>query len=122
MRIARAFLLIFPLIALAQRRPPREPATTTVLKPARVFDGESMHEGWSVRVTGDRIEAAGPNVDASGATVVNLAGTTLMPGLVQGHSHILLHAYNETSWTDQVAHESLGVRIARATNHLRNTL
>ncbi len=122
MRFARALLALLPLLALAQRRPSREPATTTVLKPARVFDGESMHEGWSVRVTGDRIEAAGPNVDASGANIVNLPGTTLMPGLVEGHSHILLHAYNETPWVDQVAHESLGVRIARATNHLRNEL
>jgi imidazolonepropionase-like amidohydrolase len=120
MRFIAAILLIIPLFG--QRRPQREPATTTVLKPTRVFDGESMHEGWSVRVTGDRIEAAGANVDASNATVVNLPGTTLMPGLVEGHSHILLHAYNETSWADQVAHESQGLRVARATNHLRNTL
>ncbi len=122
MRFARALIALLPLLALAQRRPPREPATTTILKPARVFDGESMHEGWSVRVTGDRIEAAGLNVEASGASIINLPGATLMPGLVEGHSHILLHAYNETSWNDQVAHESLGLRIARATNHLRNTL
>jgi imidazolonepropionase-like amidohydrolase len=122
MRFRAVLLILLSAAAFAQRRAPREPATTTLLKPARVFDGESMHEGWSVRVTGDRIEAAGPNVDASGANVINLPGATLMPGLVEGHSHILLHAYNETSWNDQVAHESLGVRIARATNHLRNTL
>ena len=50
------------------------------------------------------------------------AGTTLMPGLIEGHSHVLLHPYNETSWNDQVLHESLGVRTARAVNHLRATL
>jgi imidazolonepropionase-like amidohydrolase len=122
MRIVRAFLFLLPVVLSAQRRPAREPGAVTVLKPARVFDGESMHDGWSVRVTGDRIEAVGANVDASGANVVNLPGTTLMPGLVEGHSHILLHAYNETSWNDQVLHEGLGVRVARATNHLRNTL
>ena len=54
--------------------------------------------------------------------MIDLPGLTLMPGMVEGHSHIMLHAYNETSWNDQVAHESLGVRIARATNHLRATL
>jgi len=113
---------MLPLVVVAQRRPAREAGPTTVLKPARVFDGESMHEGWSVRVNGDRIEAAGPNVDAAGANVVNLPGTTLMPGLVEGHSHILLHAYNETTWNDQVAHEGIAMRVARATNHLRNTL
>jgi imidazolonepropionase-like amidohydrolase len=95
-----------------------------VLKPARVFDGESMHEGWAVRVRGDRIEAAGPvaSIDGTGATVVDLPGTTLMPGMIEGHSHVFLHAYNETSWNDQVLKESLGVRTARAVNHLRDTL
>jgi imidazolonepropionase-like amidohydrolase len=96
----------------------------TVLKPARVFDGESTHEGWVVRVKGDRIEAAGPaaSVDVAGAKVVELPGTTLLPGLVEGHSHILLHAYNETPWNDQVLHEGLALRVARAVNHLRATL
>ena len=99
-------------------------AATIVLKPARVFDGERMHEGWNVRVNGDRIEAAGPapGIDTAGARVVDLAGTTLMPGLVEGHSHILLHPYNETPWNDQVAREGLALRAARAVNHLRDTL
>src|SRR4051794_9965444 len=99
-------------------------AAAAILRPARVFDGETMHEGWAVRVRGDRIEAAGPaaSIGASGATTIDLPGTTLMPGLVEGHSHVLLHPYNETSWNDQVLHESLGVRVARATNHLRATL
>jgi imidazolonepropionase-like amidohydrolase len=94
----------------------------TVLHPARVFDGETMHEGWSVRVRGNRIEAAGPTVDTTGAKVVELPGMTLLPGLVEGHSHILLHPYNETVWNDQVMHEGLALRVARAVNHLRDTL
>ena len=57
-----------------------------------------------------------------GAKVIELPGATLMPGLVEGHSHILLHAYNETPWNDQVAHEGLALRAARAVNHLRATL
>jgi imidazolonepropionase-like amidohydrolase len=95
-----------------------------VLRPARVFDGEAMHEGWAVRVRGDRIEAAGPaaSVNAAGATAIDMPGTTLMPGLVEGHSHVLLHPYNETVWNDQVLHEGIAVRVARATNHLRATL
>ncbi len=99
-------------------------AAITVLKPARVFDGETMHEGWAVRVKGDRIEAAGPlaSVSTADAKVIELAGTTLLPGLVEGHSHVLLHPYNETTWNDQVAHEALALRTARAVNHLRATL
>jgi imidazolonepropionase-like amidohydrolase len=111
-------LALVPLAAQAQA-----PAAM-LLKPARVFDGETMHQGWVVRVAGDRIQAAGPSagVDAAGAKVVELPGATLMPGLVEGHSHILLHAYNETVWNDQVAHEGLALRAARAVNHLRATL
>jgi imidazolonepropionase-like amidohydrolase len=120
-----AIALCVPLLAAAQQRPRQEAnETVTVLKPARVFDGDTMHEGWAVRVKGERIEAAGPeaSVAAAGATVVDLPGATLTPGLVEGHSHILLHAYSETSWTDQVSKEGLALRVARATNHLRATL
>jgi imidazolonepropionase-like amidohydrolase len=83
-----------------------------------------MHDGWMVRVKGERVDAVGPEatVAAAGAKVIELPGTTLTPGLVEGHSHILLHSYSEASWTDQVSREGLGLRVARATNHLRATL
>jgi len=106
---------------------PTPPETVYLLKPAHVFDGQSaqLHDDWVVLVRGERIEAAGPpagiNAPAD-AKVIDLPGMTLLPGLIEAHSHILLHPYSETSWNDQVAHESLGLRVARATNHLRNTL
>ena len=117
-------LSICLLLALGPLAAHAQTPAAMLLKPARVFDGEAMHQGWAVRVAGDRIEAAGPaaTVDAVGAKVVELPGATLMPGLVEGHSHILLHAYNETVWNDQVAHEGLALRAARAVNHLRATL
>jgi imidazolonepropionase-like amidohydrolase len=124
-RVAFLSMVVLPLVVSAQGRSAQPaPETTTILRPARVFDGDAMHEGWVVRVRGDRIESAGPasSISTAGAATVDLAGTTLMPGLVEGHSHVLLHPYNETTWNDQVLHESLGVRIARATNHLRATL
>ena len=88
----QALLLAFCFRAGAQPATPREPAAIVVLKAARTFDGESTHEGWAVRIKGDRIDSAGPaaSIDASGANVIELPGTTLMPGLVEGHSHILL--------------------------------
>jgi imidazolonepropionase-like amidohydrolase len=100
---------------------------STLLKPARVFDGVSAepHVGWVVLVTGDRIAAAGPASDVrvpTGATTIDLPGTTLLPGLIEGHSHLLLHPYNETPWDDQVLKEPVALRVARATNHARNTL
>jgi len=117
--------LISPLTQNRQTQP--QPETAYLLKPTRVFDGESaqLHDGWVVLVRGQQIEAAGP---ASGistppdAKVIDLPGLILLPGLIEAHSHVLLHPYSETVWNDQVAHESLSLRIARATNHLRNTL
>ena len=105
----------------------QQPARSTLLRPARVFDGVTPepHAGWVVLVTGERIAAVGPASDVrapAGATTVDLPGTTLLPGLIEAHSHLLLHPYNETSWDDQVMHESLALRVARATNHARTTL
>ncbi len=54
--------------------------------------------------------------------MIDLPGLTLLPGLIEAHSHVLLHPYSETPWNDQVARESLSLRVARATNHLRDTL
>src|SRR5207248_5303976 len=83
-------------------------ADTLLLRPARVFDGVNPqpHEGWSVLVEGDRIAAVGPDLSApAGARTIDLPGTTLMPGMIEGHSHLFLHPYNETLWDDQVLHE-----------------
>jgi imidazolonepropionase-like amidohydrolase len=100
----------------------QEPAAV-VLQPDRVFDGVALHSSWVVVVRGDRIESAGPATAAPpGAKVIALPGTTLLPGLIEGHSHLLLHPYNETSWNDQVAREPLAYRVARAVNHARATL
>ena len=95
-----------------------------VLRPDRVFDGETIHEGWVVRVKGDKIEAVGPasSVPVTGAKVIELSGQTLLPGLIEGHSHLLLHPYNETNWDDQVLKEARSLRVARATVHAQKTL
>jgi imidazolonepropionase-like amidohydrolase len=113
----------------AGRQPASSPpaATSYLLKPARVFDGEvaEVRTNWAVLVRGDRIEAAGPDSEITapaGAVTIDLAGATLVPGLIDAHSHVLLHPYNETSWNDQVLHEALSLRVARAVNHLRATL
>src|SRR6185312_11400457 len=105
----------------------KAPDSIYLLKPAHIFDGESaqLREGWVALVRGEKIEAVGPanSINApAGAKVVELPGMTLMPGLIEAHSHVLLHPYTETVWNDQVAHESLSLRVARATNHLRSTL
>ena len=102
---------------------------TYLLRPDRVFDGETVHDGWVVRVKGDKIDAVGPantipvnETERSDVSVVDLKGTTLLPGLIEGHSHLLLHPYNETPWDDQVLKEARSLRVARATVHAQKTL
>jgi imidazolonepropionase-like amidohydrolase len=104
-----------------------QPSTSnyTIFKPDRVFDGRDMHTGWWVLVHGNQIEAAGPSAQIkvpAQAEVKILNGMTLMPGLIEGHSHLFLHPYNETNWNDQVLTESRAERTARAVNHARETL
>ena len=115
----RLILLLLLLLAV----PAAAQQTETLLRPAQVFDGTAMHAGWQVLVDGDRIAAAGPNLAApAGARTIDLPGATLMPGLIEGHSHLFLHPYNETLWDDQVLHEPLALRTARAVVHAERTL
>jgi imidazolonepropionase-like amidohydrolase len=96
-----------------------------LLKPDRVFDGQQMHNGWWVLVKGNHIEAVGePSsiTTPASAKIIDLKGMTLLPGLIEGHSHLFLHPYNETSWNDQVLTESRAERTARAVTHARATL
>jgi imidazolonepropionase-like amidohydrolase len=118
---AVVFLWLSTLLTPAQETRP------IVLKPARVFDGVAPEPqaGWVVVVRGQRIDAAGPEGQVkvpADAKVIELSGATLLPGLMDAHTHVLLHPYNEATWNDQVLKEPLALRVCRATNHLRTTL
>ncbi|HTT96728.1 MAG TPA: amidohydrolase family protein [Rhizomicrobium sp.] len=93
-----------------------------LLRPARVWTDGVTHEGWSVLVRGNKIAAVGSNVDAGDAEVIDLKGLTLLPGLMDLHSHLFLHPYNETPWDDQVLKESEAYRTVRAVTHAAKTL
>jgi imidazolonepropionase-like amidohydrolase len=97
----------------------------TLLMPERVFDGESVHEGWVVMVEENKITYAGAPAglqEITGASKIALPGMTLMPGIIEGHSHLLLHPYNETSWNDQVLKESPAERAIRGAVHAKKSL
>jgi imidazolonepropionase-like amidohydrolase len=132
-------LLAGPLAAIHAFAQPSDPHSGTarhtarsqapdsfyLLRPARVFDGEQMHDDWQVLIHGRLIEAAGPASSIKtppGTVIIDLKGATLLPGLIEGHSHLFLHPYNEVSWNDQVLKESRAERTARAVMHARATL
>lgn len=102
-----------------------QPKQMFVLQPDRVFDGTEMHAGWVVLVEGDKISAAGTKESIKApkeAQVISMPGVTLLPGMIEGHSHLLLYPYNITEWDIQVLKESDSYRTVRATVHAKNTL
>ncbi|GAA4731852.1 metal-dependent hydrolase family protein [Flavisolibacter ginsenosidimutans] len=117
----RIFSLLFLLSSLTLFA---QTDSFTLLKPDRVFDGEAMHTGWIVLVHNNAIEAAGDMKFKLPANtrIIELKGTTLLPGLIEGHSHLFLHPYNEVTWNDQVLKESRAERTARAVTHAKATL
>ncbi len=84
-----------------------------------------MHDDWVVLVEGNQITYSGNPGSLKlpeGTQKIALSGATLMPGIIEGHSHLLLHPYNETSWNDQVLKESIAERAIRGSVHARNSL
>ena len=113
--------------AAAQDSPVRDTSRATLIVPDAVWDGvaDAPQRGWVVLLRGNLIEAAGPAARVTvpaGASRVELAGTTLVPGLIEGHSHLFLHPYSETLWDDQVLKEPAGFRMAAAVAHAAATL
>ena len=105
----------------------QNPPAATVLRAAGVFtaDDGQVHTGWVLVVEGQRIRAVGPEAEvkvSTGARVVELPGMTLLPGLMDLHSHLFLHPYNETLWNDQVLKEPEAYRTIEAVQHARITL
>ena len=97
-----------------------------LLRPAQVWSaGEPPHADWVVLIEGARIRAAGPAAGVhapAGTEVIELPGATLLPGLMDLHSHLFLHPYNETLWNDQVLREPVAYRTLRAGVQARATL
>ena len=120
-------MLALLALALATQAPTPDSAKVTVLVPDAVWDGvaDAPKAGYVVVVRGEKIEAVGPAATVqvpAGATRIELKGSTLIPGLIEGHSHLFLHPYNEALWDNQVLKQPVGFRMAEAIAHARATL
>lgn len=118
-------ILTIPVVeAIAQTS---DDARSVLLVPESVWDGiqAGPQKGFAILIRGGRIAAVGPAAEIKSPPDVErieLSGATLIPGLIEGHSHLFLHPYNETLWDDQVLKEPLGFRMVAAVAHARATL
>ena len=112
----------FMLISLAQGGSAKD----FLLLPDAIFDGTSSEliTGQAVLVSDGRIARIAPIAEFAGSNAerIELKGQTLLPGLIDLHSHVLLHPYDEVSWNDQVLKQSFAERAIRAANHLGSTI
>jgi imidazolonepropionase-like amidohydrolase len=95
-----------------------------LLAPDHVWSAdEGVRDNLAVLVEGNRIARIAPRSEVGReARVIALPGCTLLPGLMDIHSHLFLYPYNQTPWDDQVLKEAEAYRTVRAVNHARATL
>tara|TARA_R110002073_G_scaffold8207_3_gene45779 strand:+ start:61396 stop:62685 length:1290 start_codon:yes stop_codon:yes gene_type:complete len=118
-KIILTFLLFITFQTIAQEE------SYTLIKAKSIFDGTQFHTNKAVLIKGNKIIAfdkVSKIKIPKGTKILNYPKGTLMPGMIEGHSHLLLHPYNETSWTDQVLKESYAERAIRGANHAKKTL
>ena len=78
------FASILSAVLLAQ--------SAVLIKAHRLIDPRSGNviSPAAVRIEGDKIKEVGPGASAAGATIVDLGSATLMPGMIDSHTHLLL--------------------------------
>ncbi len=127
-RILVALLPLLPALLPAQTTAPT-PAKRTLIRAGRLIDGEldRVRVDQGILIEGDRISKVGPYSEVAGAagdaTVLDLSAMTVLPGLIDNHTHILLQGdITAADYDEQLLKESIPYRTIRATVAVRTAL
>ncbi len=109
-RVASAIAAFLALTVLASAQTPAQPARHVVVRAGRVLDVKtgSILQNQAIVIENDRIVSIGPAAQAkpaSDATVVDLPNATILPGLIDAHTHI--------TFNPNFGYETLGISIPR---------
>jgi imidazolonepropionase-like amidohydrolase len=129
MRITCRRVAIFAALAILTQvtAPSQSPATRRVaIRCGRLIDGKSdTAAGPSViLIEGDHITSVGSNLQLSqDAQIIDLSRATVLPGLIDNHTHILLQGdITEADYAEQLLRESIPYRTIQATVAVRIAL
>ncbi len=134
MKIVRRFALLTSVVslvvsALAQSPTPSQPAQVTVIRAGTLIDGRAAAPAHDqvIVIRGNRIESVSAASNAkipSGATVIDLSQATVLPGLIDSHTHILLQGEDpaQGGYDANILNAPLALRAARATVAVRRAL
>ena len=122
-------LLALAISAAAQQKDNRASDSWTVIRAGSLIDGKSdkpRHDQVIV-IHGNRIESVGDAAAAkipAGATVIDLSKSTVLPGLIDSHTHIFLQGEDpaEGGYDVNILNAPLALRAARATVAARRAL
>lgn len=118
-------LLLAAATALAQQ-PTKKPEPVTIIRAGALIDGTSneVKRNVNIVVRGNRIESVGAAMpaDAAGAQIIDLSRHTVLPGLIDAHTHIFLQAYKPDDYDTQLMKHGMAYRSARAAAAARRAL
>jgi len=129
-RTSLVFLVTWSLCATAQTAQQPQPPGSYVIRAAHMIDGKSdnVQNDVAVVVEGERIVAVGTQSQVAsriptGARTIDLGGATILPGLIDNHTHVLLQGdITSADYDEQLLKESIPYRAIRATAAVRIAL
>ena len=123
------WILFLAICVSAQESNPSNPQLVTVIRAGVLIDGkaDAPRHDQVIIVRGNRIESVSDAASAkipAGANVIDLSQATVLPGLIDAHTHIFLQGEDpaEGGYDANILYQPLALRAARATVSARRAL